>query len=82
MIGPMDFTTNDECGLLVEGFDWRRSCPRALASPYYRDLLEGLGMSKAMDLLMWKLELGQLKQGDRFHELIRRPRPAATSTGW
>ena len=21
VLGPMDFTTNDECGLLVEGFD-------------------------------------------------------------
>ena len=21
MLGPMDFTMNDECGLLIEGFD-------------------------------------------------------------
>ena len=24
MLGPMDFTTNDECGLLIEGYDIRR----------------------------------------------------------
>ena len=22
--GPMDFTTNDECGMLIEGYDGRR----------------------------------------------------------
>ena len=26
--------------------------------PYYRELLEGLGLTKAMDLLMWELWLG------------------------
>jgi hypothetical protein len=38
--------------------------------PYYRKLIEGRGFEKAMDLLMWKLWLGELKQGDAFHEFI------------
>jgi GNAT superfamily N-acetyltransferase len=70
MLGPMDFTTNDECGLLIEGYDLDPMILQPWHPPYYRDLLEGLGMSKAMDLLMWRIALGELKQGDRFHDLI------------
>jgi len=70
MLGPMDFTTNDECGLLVEGFDLAPFVLEPWHPPYYQELVEGLGLAKAMDLLMWRLELGQLQQGDRFHDLI------------
>ena len=31
MLGPMDFTTNDEIGILIEGFDEPADDPRALA---------------------------------------------------
>jgi GNAT superfamily N-acetyltransferase len=70
MLGPMDFTTNDECGLLVEGFDLDPFVLEPWHPPYYQEFVEGLGLAKAMDLLMWRLELGQLKKGDRFHDLI------------
>jgi GNAT superfamily N-acetyltransferase len=70
MLGPMDFTTNDECGLLIEGYERDPMVLQPWHPPYYRHLLEGLGMSKTMDLLMWELHLGQLKQGDRFHDFI------------
>jgi GNAT superfamily N-acetyltransferase len=70
MLGPMDFTTNDECGLLIEGYDLHPMVLEPWHPPYYRTLLEGLGMGKTMDLLMWELHLGRLKQGDRFHDFI------------
>ncbi len=70
VLGPMDFTTNDECGVLVEGFDEPALILEPWHPPYYGGLLEGLGMTKAMDLLMWDLWLGDLTQGDRFHEFI------------
>jgi GNAT superfamily N-acetyltransferase len=70
MLGPMDFTTNDECGILIEGYDLHPMVLEPWHPPYYRELLEGLGMSKTMDLLMWELHLGRLKQGDRFHDFI------------
>jgi GNAT superfamily N-acetyltransferase len=78
MLGPMDFTTNDECGLLIEGFDLNPFVLQPWHPPYYRELLESLGMVKAMDLLMWKLELGRLRQGDRFHEMIHRAAEVST----
>jgi GNAT superfamily N-acetyltransferase len=72
MLGPMDFTTNDECGVLVEGYDLEPLVLEPWQPPYYRELLEGLGMTKAMDMWMWRLAMGELKQGDQFHDFIHK----------
>jgi GNAT superfamily N-acetyltransferase len=77
MVGPMDFTTNDECGLLVEGFDVEPMILEPWHPPHYQRLLEELGLTKTMDLLMWRLSLGELKQGDRFHDLIHQAAEAS-----
>jgi hypothetical protein len=66
LLGPMDFTTNDEVGILIEGFELRPMILQNWHPPFYKDLLEELGYGKAMDLLMWYLELGELKEGDQF----------------
>jgi len=58
MIGPMDFTMNDEAGLLIEGFDREPMIKQPWQPPYYQRLVEGAGLGKAMDLLMWELEVG------------------------
>jgi GNAT superfamily N-acetyltransferase len=58
MVGPMDFTTNDECGILIEGHERPPIilCPWQHA--YYQPLLEeACGLDKAMDLLMWELHI-------------------------
>jgi GNAT superfamily N-acetyltransferase len=70
LIGPMDFTTNDECGLLIEGYERDPMILEPWHPRYYRERLEALGYGKTMDLLMWWLSLGELKQGDRFHDAI------------
>jgi GNAT superfamily N-acetyltransferase len=57
MVGPMDFTTNDECGLMIEGHERRPIILSTWHHPYYRALLEGEGLEKAMDLLMWSLHI-------------------------
>ncbi len=66
ILGPMDFTTNDELGVLVEGHELRPMILQPWHPPYYGSLIDGLGYAKAMDLLMWYLELGELKEGDQF----------------
>jgi GNAT superfamily N-acetyltransferase len=70
MLGPMDFTTNDECGLLIEGYDIAPMILQPWHPPYYRELLESQGLDKRMDLLMWKLMMGELKEENEFHPLI------------
>ena len=70
LLGPMDFTTNDECGLLIEGYDVHPMILEPWHPPYYRERLEARGYGKTIDLLIWWLSLGELKQGDRFAEAI------------
>ncbi len=70
MLGPMDFTTNDEVGILTEGFDEPSMILEPWHPPYYQRLLEALGLVKQIDLYMWELWFGQLKAGTEFHPLI------------
>ena len=51
--GPMNFSTNDECGLLVDGFE---SSPFILMThnpPYYLELLTKTGIEKSMDMFAY-----------------------------
>jgi GNAT superfamily N-acetyltransferase len=57
MVGPADFTMNDESGVLIEGFELRPMIRQPWHPPYYQQLLERAGMTKAIDLLMWNLEV-------------------------
>jgi GNAT superfamily N-acetyltransferase len=70
MLGPMDFTLNDECGVLIEGFDEPSMILEPWHPPYYASRLEALGLSKQIDLLMWELWFGKLKEGTELHPLI------------
>ncbi len=64
MVGPADFTLNDESGVLVEGFNERALIREPWQPPYYQRLLEGEGMQKAMDLLVWRVSAA-----DRYNTL-------------
>ena len=70
ILGPMDFTTNDEVGILIEGYELRPYILENWHPPFYRSLLEQHGFGKAMDLLMWELNFGDLKQGESFDPAI------------
>ena len=57
MVGPASFAMNDESGILIEGFYLRPMILQPWHPPYYQELIEASGMTKAMDLLMWNLEV-------------------------
>ena len=57
MVGPQDFTMNDECGVLVEGHERPPIIGTGWHHPYYAELIEGAGLAKAMDLYMWELHI-------------------------
>jgi GNAT superfamily N-acetyltransferase len=57
MVGPADFTMNEESGILIEGRELRPMLKQPWHPPYYKERMEQAGMGKAMDLLMWKLEV-------------------------
>jgi GNAT superfamily N-acetyltransferase len=53
MLGPIDYSTNYACGLLVDGFN---TPPRVMMNHnprYYAGLLEAYGLAKAKDLYSW-----------------------------
>ena len=57
LIGPMNLSTNHECGLLIEGF----GSPTMLGIPYnpeyYVKYFEEWGLQKSKDLVAFKLDL-------------------------
>jgi GNAT superfamily N-acetyltransferase len=51
--GPMNPSTNDSCGTLVEGFDTPPFFMMPHNPPFHDGLLTGTGLAKSMDLLAW-----------------------------
>jgi len=50
MRGPMNFSTNEECGFLIDGFDEAPMLMTSYNPPYYNALMTGYGLVKAKDL--------------------------------
>ena len=53
IMGPISYSTNYECGLLVDGFQHPPTILNLHNPPYYPGLIEALGFEKAMDLYAW-----------------------------
>lgn len=51
--GPTSYSTNDEVGLLVEGFDSPPFVMMPYNPEYYKTLIENYGFRKAKDLYAW-----------------------------
>jgi hypothetical protein len=71
MTGPINPSTNDECGLLVEGFDISPCLMMPYNPHYYPSLLEEFGLKKAMDLYAYWLE-ESFFLGDRLFRITER----------
>lgn len=56
MRGPMNFSTNEECGFLLEGYDSPPMLLMPYNPPYYHNLMENYGMQKAKDLFAYILD--------------------------
>ncbi len=56
MMGPMNPSTNDEVGFLIDGFDTPPFFMMTHNPPYYIDLMESLGYRKAKDLYAYYLD--------------------------
>ena len=57
--GPANFSTNEEVGLLVDGWDGPPVVMMTYNPRYYVDFIEGAGFHKAMDLVAYILDLTQ-----------------------
>ncbi len=53
MMGPIDYSTNYVCGLLIDGFQFPPTILTAHNPPYYAQLIERCGFAKAKDWYAW-----------------------------
>jgi GNAT superfamily N-acetyltransferase len=70
--GPFNFSTNEECGLLIDAFD---DAPRLMMTynpPYYRDLIERAGFTKAMDMYAYRKDVSAIPTLDAFPPKLKR----------
>lgn len=57
LVGPVNPSTNYECGLLVRGFDAHPRVMMPYNPPRYAELLDGCGLAKVKDLLAFESEV-------------------------
>ncbi|MFN2507457.1 MAG: GNAT family N-acetyltransferase [Chthoniobacterales bacterium] len=55
IMGPIDYSTNYLCGLLVDGFQHPPMILTSHNPPYYADLLTSWGLTKTIDFYAWWL---------------------------
>jgi hypothetical protein len=79
--GPFNLSINEDCGLLVEGFEHPPSMLMGHARSYYAPRLEALGYSKAKDLICYHYETDRpprplarlLRKAETTKDLVIRP---------
>ncbi len=60
ILGPVNPSTNDPCGVLVDGFDKPPVVMMTYNAPYYDTLFKGLGLEKWTDLLAYEIRREEL----------------------
>jgi len=68
VLGPLNPTTNDESGLLVEGFDSSPMFMMTYNPRYYADLITAEGFAKAKDLFAYAFDLANTPM-ERFERI-------------
>ena len=77
--GPMNFSTNDDCGSLIEGFDTPPTIMMPHNLPYHAGLYAAGGFVKAKDLIAYWMEAQALPERiDRAVDLLRRRKSIVT----
>jgi hypothetical protein len=75
MIGPMNPSTNDECGFLLEGFDIPPSFMMPYSPEYYLNLAEQCGLKKVKELYAYNMDVSvdsRLKRLGRVVEMAKK----------
>lgn len=69
MRGPMNPSTNDECGFLLEGFDSPPMIMMPYTPSYYLDYMERCGLVKSKDLYAYLSIIKDVSAGGRLERL-------------
>jgi len=72
LTGPLGIGATSGGGILVDGFDHRAAMTMMSYNlPYYRELLEGLGFAKYLDLYSYSLEPSTFRLADRVRNVAQ-----------
>lgn len=69
MRGPANPSSNDEYGMLLEGFDDSPRIMMAYTPKYYLELCENYGFKKVKDLYAYKLETHKVKSSEKLERV-------------
>jgi hypothetical protein len=72
--GPLNFSMNDEVGMLIDGFDTSPMVMMTHNPRYYPGLIECHGYVKAMDLFawIWDIEKGLAEAPEKLHRVSKK----------
>ena len=84
IIGPAQWSTNEECGLLIDGFDTPPVVMMPHGRPAYQSMIEAKGFQKATEMLAFQAELAagyprpkmtqaMVKSAERNKDIVIRP---------
>jgi GNAT superfamily N-acetyltransferase len=62
IIGPVNPSTNEPCGLLLEGFDMPAVAMMTYNKPYYVSLIEAISLRKKVDLLAYDIPVAMVDE--------------------
>ncbi len=62
LIGPTNFSTNESCGMLIEGYDSPPVVMMPYNKEYYNHLMTHCGFQKKMDLLAYRVDSESLSE--------------------
>jgi len=71
VIGPVNPSTNETCGLLIDGFDGLPMIMMPYNPEYYIKLVEGAGYAKAKDLFAYRIDVSK-GFSPRYEKIIKR----------
>jgi GNAT superfamily N-acetyltransferase len=71
MRGPMNPSTNDECGFLLEGFDSPPMIMMTYTQPHYLEYMERCGLTKAKDLFAYLVIVNDVAVVQRLERLAQ-----------
>ena len=70
MMGPMNPSTNDECGFLSEGFDIPPSLMMPYTPEYYLNLAEKSGLKKIKELYAYDMDVSSDERVGRLERIV------------
>lgn len=71
LVGPMNFTTNHQVGLLVENFDRPAYVEMTYNPRYYEELITSFGFGKAKDLFVWWIDISGGIENEKIARMAR-----------